>query len=298
MASVAKTQWRWCSARDGEPLKILMFGATGQVAREVRRQAEVIALGRDDADLTRPEECRAAIEAHAPDAVINAAAYTAVDRAEEHEATAFLVNCEAPKAMAICCASRDIPFVTISTDYVFDGQGERPWKPDDLTGPLGAYGRTKLAGERAVLAAGGRCAVLRTSWVFSAHGNNFVKTMLRLGAERDALSIVSDQVGGPTSADAIAQACLRMARMLADDSELAGIYHFSGTPDVSWDIFATAIFEQAGLDCAVTPISSAEYPTAAARPMNSRLDCTSLERAFDIPRPDWLKSLASVLAEL
>ena len=180
---------------------ILVFGSTGQVATELRRLApEATFLGRDKADLTDPEACAAAIRAHDPSAVINAAAWTAVDKAEEEEATATVVNGTAPGAMARVCADLGIPFVHISTDYVFEGGGTAAWAPTDPTGPLGAYGRSKLAGEQALQAAGGTWAILRTSWVFSAHGNNFVKTMLRLSETRDALNVVGDQIGGPTPA--------------------------------------------------------------------------------------------------
>jgi dTDP-4-dehydrorhamnose reductase len=198
-------------------MTFLVFGHSGQVATELRAQADVTALGRDAADLSDREACAAAIHAHKPRAVINAAAYTAVDRAETEEALATTVNGEAPGAMARACAALGLPFVHISTDYVFAGDGNAPWRPDDATGPLGAYGRSKLAGEEAVRAAGGIHVILRTSWVVSAHGNNFVKTMLRLGAERDTLNIVADQIGGPTPARAIASACLSMADQLAAD---------------------------------------------------------------------------------
>ena len=279
-------------------MTILVFGKTGQVATELQRQANVIALGRDEADLSDPAACAAAIKAHKPTAVINAAAYTAVDRAEEEEALAQTINADAPASMAQACAALGIPFVTISTDYVFAGYGTQPWGPDDATGPLGAYGRTKLAGEEAVRAVGGTSAILRTSWVFSAHGNNFVKTMLRLGAERDKLTIVGDQIGGPTAAADIAAACLRMADVLQNDASKAGAYHFSGAPDVSWAEFATEIFSQAGLSCEVAPIPSSDYPTPAARPLNSRMDCSATEAAFGIIRPDWRASLAQVLKDL
>ena len=193
-------------------MKLLVFGQTGQVARELARAApEALFLGRDQADLSDPAACAAAIRAHRPDAVINAAAWTAVDRAETEEAAATVVNGHAPGAMAQACADLGAPLVHISTDYVFDGAGSLPFRPGDPTAPLGAYGRSKLAGEAAVRAAGGAHVILRTSWVFSAHGANFVKTMLRLGADRPALRVVADQIGGPTPADAIAAACLSLA---------------------------------------------------------------------------------------
>lgn len=278
-------------------MKILVFGKTGQVATELQRQADVVALGREDADLSDPNSCAATIAASDADVVINAAAYTAVDKAEDEEALATLINGDAPAAMAQACADKGIPFVHISTDYVFDGSGEAPWEPLDATGPLGAYGRSKLAGENGIRAAGGTSVVLRTSWVFSAQGNNFVKTMLRLGKDREALSVVADQIGGPTAATDIAKACLSIARQLCEGKP-GGIHHFSGTPDVSWAGFAREIFSQAALNVAVTDIPSNDYPTPAKRPLNSRMDCATLKTKFEIPRPDWRNCLADVLADL
>jgi dTDP-4-dehydrorhamnose reductase len=279
-------------------MTILVFGHSGQVATELRAMAPVTALGRDAADLSDPDACAAAIRAHAPTAVINAAAYTAVDKAETDEALATTVNGTAPGAMAQACADLGIPFVHISTDYVFPGDGEKPWQPDDPTAPLGAYGRSKLKGEKAVRAAGGTHAILRTSWVVSAHGHNFVKTMLRLGAERDKLTIVADQIGGPTPARAIALACLSIAEQLTADPARSGTYHFSGAPDTSWAGFARAIFEVAGLACTVEDIPTSAYPTPARRPLNSRLDCTATKAVFGIERPDWRAGLHDILSDL
>jgi dTDP-4-dehydrorhamnose reductase len=280
-------------------MTLLVFGQTGQVARELAiRAPEALYLGRDRADLSDPAACAAALRAAAPSAVINAAAYTAVDRAETEEDLATTINGAAPGAMAVAAAELGIPLVQISTDYVFDGSGTAPFAPDAPTGPLGAYGRSKLAGEAAVRAADGLHAILRTSWVVSAHGNNFVKTMLRLGAERDSLTIVADQIGGPTAAGDIAAACLEIAAQLTAAPDKSGTYHFSGAPDVSWADFAREIFGQAGLDCAVTDIPSAAYPTPAKRPHNSRLDCSSLAETFGIPRPDWAESLSTILRDL
>lgn len=276
----------------------LVFGKTGQVARELQARAPIFALGRDEADLSVPDVCAAAIEQYAPKAVINAAAYTAVDMAEEEAELATAINGAAPAAMARACAEWDIPFVHISTDYVFDGSGKAPWRPDDHTAPISAYGRSKLAGEKGVTEAGGRYAILRTSWVFSAHGQNFVKTMLRLGAERDQLRVVAEQIGGPTPAAAIAQACLTIADKLANDPAKAGAYHFAGSPDTSWADFARAIFVEAGLTCDVANIDTADYPTPACRPVNSRLDCSATEATFGIARPDWQAGLVAVLEEL
>ncbi|MFG1478009.1 dTDP-4-dehydrorhamnose reductase [Xanthobacter sp. V4C-4] len=280
-------------------MSLLVIGSTGQVARELhRRVPQARFLARADCDLNAPDGCAEAIRAAAPSAVINAAAWTAVDRAESEEEEATRVNGAAPGAMARACAALGIPFVHISTDYVFDGGGTRPWAPADPVAPLGAYGRSKLAGEVAVAAAGGPHVVLRTSWVFSAHGANFVKTMLRLGATRDTLTVVADQVGGPTPAGAIADACLTIAERLKTAPERSGIYHFSGAPDVSWADFAREIFAQAGLATTVTDIPTSAYPTPARRPANSRMDCSALAAAFGIGRPDWRSGLAAVLSDL
>lgn len=277
---------------------ILVFGKTGQVASELAGFQDVLCLARDQADLSDPDVCAAAIRAHAPSGVINAAAYTAVDKAEEEEALATVINADAPGAMALTCAELGIPFVTISTDYVFEGNGIVAWNPDDLPGPLGAYGRSKLAGELAVQQAGGAFAILRTSWVVSAHGNNFVKTMLRLGDTRDALTVVADQIGGPTGAREIAAACMVMAKALMSAPQKSGIYHFAGAPDTSWADFARAIFDQAGTKCTVTDIPSSAYPTPAVRPLNSRLDCESITSAFGLERPNWRISLTKILSDL
>lgn len=278
-------------------MSLLVFGKTGQVARELVRLApEARFVGRDEADLSDPSACATLIRQLEPEMVINAAAYTAVDKAEEDEALALLVNGNAPSAMAQAAAEIAAPFVHISTDYVFAGSGTRLWQETDPTGPLGAYGRTKLAGEQGVAGAGSVHAILRTSWVFSAHGNNFVKTMLRLGAERDKLTIVADQIGGPTPAAGIAATCLTMVQNLT--AETSGIYHYSGAPDVSWADFARAIFDEAGLNVDVLDIPSSDYPTPAQRPANSRLDCSKLETAFDLIRPDWRSGIRDVLKEL
>lgn len=278
-------------------MRILVFGSSGQVATCLQEQADVIALNRDQADLGAPDMLRAAIEATDADVIINAAAYTAVDRAEDDQDQAEQVNHLAVGTMARAAAKRDIPFLHISTDYVFPGNGDTPWQPDDATGPLGVYGATKRRGEDAVRAAGGRHVILRTSWVFSAHGNNFVKTMLRLGRERDALTIVGDQIGGPTAAGDIANALLSCARAVHARCT-GGTYHFSGAPDVSWADFATEIFAQSGISCDVTPIPTTDYPTPATRPLNSRLNCESLMTDFGIARPDWRVSLKAVLTDL
>lgn len=278
---------------------LLIFGRTGQVALELARLApDARFLGRDEADLADPAACAASILAARPAAVINAAAYTAVDRAESDQGTARLVNAEAPGAMARACAELGIPLVHVSTDYVFDGSGTAARAENAPTGPLGVYGQTKLDGERLIAAAGGQWAVMRTSWVFSAHGTNFVRTMRRLGAERGRLTIVADQVGGPTPAADIAAALLAMARAMIADPSKGGIYHFAGAPDVSWADFAREIFARSGLSPQVVDIPTSAYPTPARRPLNSRLDCSAISRDFGIPRPDWREGLDRVIQEL
>jgi dTDP-4-dehydrorhamnose reductase len=277
----------------------LVFGSTGQVATELQALLPSARyLSRAEVDLSDAQACAAAIHAARPAAVINAAAYTAVDRAESDEATALAVNGAAPTAMAQACAALGIPFVHISTDYVFDGAGDQPFAPDHATAPLGAYGRSKLVGEQGIAASGANFAILRTSWVVSAHGNNFVKTMLRLSETREALTVVADQIGGPTPARAIAKACIAIAGQLADDASKAGIYHFSGAPDVSWADFAREIFAQAGRTTTVSDIPASAYPTPARRPGNSRLDCTSIQARFGIERPDWRADLTDILRQL
>ena len=213
---------------------ILVFGKTGQVATELQRLGGVVALGRDQADLANPAACANAIRTHRPRAVINAAAYTAVDRAEEEAALATIINGDAPTAMAHACVELGIPLVHISTDYVFEGTGDAPWQPDDSTAPQNAYGRSKWAAEIGIRDSGAAHAILRTSWVVSAHGTNFVKTMLRLSETRDALTVVTDQIGGPTPASDIAEVCLQMAEQLIADPLKSATYHYSGAPDVSW----------------------------------------------------------------
>jgi dTDP-4-dehydrorhamnose reductase len=279
-------------------VNILVFGRTGQVGTELRKYAGITALGRAEADLADPAACAAAIRSHAPAAVINAAAYTSVDQAEEEEALARVINADAPAAMARICAEMDIPFVHISTDYVFDGASTEASAPEDATRPINAYGRTKLLGEEAIRTAGGRYAILRTSWVFSAHGSNFLKTILRLSKTRDVISVVEDQTGGPTAASGIAAACLSIARQLATDAAKSGTYHYSGTPDVSWYDFASEILSRAGSASELRPIAASTYPATAERPPNSRLDCSTTKATFGLARPDWRVALEPVLEEL
>lgn len=285
-------------------LKVLQFGATGQMAREViarapRRGLILTALPREEADLSDPAAIERIVAAADADLVINAAAYTAVDRAQTERDAAFEINALAPAAMARACAERGLPLVHVSTDYVFNGGGSRPWREDDATAPVNVYGDSKLAGEQAIAESGARAAILRTSWVFSAHGANFVKTMLRL-ADRDELKVVDDQIGRPTFAGDLAEAALTIGERLArDENAAAGIFHFAGAGAVSWHEFAMAIFAAKGPPVPrVVPIPTQDYPTPAARPANSVLDCARIESAFGIVPRSWRDGLDETLAAL
>ncbi|MCR0984449.1 dTDP-4-dehydrorhamnose reductase [Roseomonas populi] len=291
-------------------MRVLIAGRTGQLARALldrlpRDGHEVVALGRPELDLCDPAGIARAVERVAPDAVVNAAAYTAVDRAETEPALAFTVNADGAGWLARAAAVRDIPLVHLSTDYVFAGDGPAPLGEDAPTGPLNVYGRSKLAGEEAVLAAHPRSLVLRTAWVCGPHGTNFLRTMLRLGAERERLSVVSDQFGAPTFADDLADAIARLLPRLpsrpAGDPGF-GVFHLTGMPHTSWHGFAEAIFAEARARGwkvpALTAIPSTHYPTPAQRPGDARLDCERIERVHGIRALDWRVSLARCLDAL
>lgn len=277
---------------------ILVFGETGQVASELSTFENITTLDREQADLTDPKACEDAIFFYKPKAVINAAAYTAVDKAESDEKLARRINGEAPTKMAEVCAELEIPLVHISTDYVFDGSGTTPWNCLDATSPVNAYGRSKLEGEKGIERSGCVYAILRTSWVVSGHGNNFVKTMLQLSQIKNRVTVVDDQIGGPTCARDIAKTCILIAHHLMKEPSKAGIYHYTGQPDVSWCQFANAIFEDAGRSTIAIPIQTSSYPTAALRPLNSRLNCSSTEDIFGIPRPFWRDGIPNILKDL
>lgn len=277
---------------------ILVFGKTGQVGRELSLLPNTSCYDRDQADLSQPESCFDLIMQNRPDAVINAAAYTNVDQAELHESLAFIVNAEAPRAMARACNKLNIPFVHISTDYVFSGDTASAYLPDEEVNPLNAYGRTKAAGERAVLEEHNWAVVLRTSWVFSAHGKNFVKTMLNLAETHPQLQIVDDQYGGPTSAKAIAQVCVNISSQMQQDRKKTGIFHFTGYPTVTWAEFGKHFLAENAKDVVVKPIPSEHFPTRAMRPKWSVLDCQSLQCTFGVSQPRWKCDLKSVLTTL
>ncbi len=277
---------------------ILVFGKTGQVARELQSYKNIVALGRDQADLTNPGSCCEAIKYYLPSAVIIAAAYTDVDNAENEENLANLINGEAPTAMAGTCAKLDIPIIYISTDYVFKGHGIKPRSPNEVTKPQNAYGRSKLLGENGVIRSGATYAILRTSWIISSYSKNFLKTMIKLSESHKEIKVISDQIGGPTPAHDIADSCIKIANALQRDSSKSGCYHLSGTPNISWASFAKSIFMEANKDIKVISIKSSDYKTSAIRPMNSRLNCTKIENIFGIKRPKWRKSLNIILTNL
>lgn len=284
-------------------MRVLVFGSTGQVGAEIVRCAPAAgvsleAVDRARCDLMREGAAAALIRASGCDAVLNAAAYTAVDRAESDEAKASAINAKAPGEMARACAALGVPFVHYSTDYVFDGAGSQPFVETDDTAPLNVYGRTKLEGENAVVAAAGAYAIIRLSWVFSAHGANFVKTMLRLSDERETLRVVADQLGKPTPAAGAAAAGLVIARALLDDPMRSGVYHFAGDAQTTWAEFAEAIFDLAGRGTMVERITTADYPTPARRPAFSVLDTRKIEETFGVPPPSWRDGLSAVLKEL
>jgi dTDP-4-dehydrorhamnose reductase len=282
-------------------MRLLVFGKTGQVAQELARRVpgnvETRFVSRSCADLSDPDACAKVIAETRADVVINAAAWTGVDKAEADERTATMVNGMAPGAMARACTKAHMPFIHISTDYVFDGTGDMPFAPHHPPHPMSAYGRSKLAGEEAIRNNGAHYLILRTSWVISSHGTNFVKTMLRLGAERDCLNVVADQVGAPTPAASIADALYSGALQMLEGRS-GGIYHFAGVPDTSWADFARAIMKESGLSCEIRDIPTIDYPTPARRPLNSRLDCMTFQRDFGIKRPDWRHELRNILDDL
>lgn len=279
-------------------MKILLFGKTGQVAKELCNRPNVTAIGRDKADFTEPQKIIEIVKSTDADIIINAVAYTSVDLAEEEFELANIINGTTVKELAKVSASRNIPFLHISTDYVFKGDGNLNWKTTDQTNPQSSYGKSKLIGESGILEAGGPHVILRTSWVFSSHGNNFVKTMLRLASNNNELSIVKDQIGGPTCAKDIADALWKIASDFYAGNGITGIYHFSGKPNSSWANFASEIFSQTHQDIKIKQILTKDFLTKAKRPLNSRLDCSSLRIDYGIKQPEWKKSLTNVLANL
>ena len=286
-------------------LRIAVIGKTGQLARAVLHEGEalgheVIALGREALDLTAPAHEIESIIAGLPsglDALILAAAFTDVDGAETQSDLAYAVNATAPAIIARACAAHDIPLIHISTDYVFDGDSDVPYEPDDDADPLGVYGASKLDGELAVLESGARALILRTSWLYDGEGSNFLTTMLKLAQNKDVISVVDDQIGRPTFTGHMAQAILKAAHLFAEDPDMeTATYHVTnGGEAVSWAEFAKAIFKIKGLNIKVDEIPSSDYPSAAERPAYSVLDTDNFERTFRHPLPDWQAGLRDAL---
>lgn len=286
---------------------LLVLGSSGQVAQDLAEIAgrfgfsKVVRLGRESGDLLAAD-AGTLLDTHCPGAIINAAAHTAVDRAESEPEAAHALNAALPERFAAAAAARGVPFVQISTDYVFDGSKTSPYLEDDPRSPLGVYGASKAAGEDAVLAAGGKTAIMRTAWVYGPHGANFLKTMLRLSETRAELGVVNDQVGCPTPSADVAEGAIRIARGLIDGSVTTGsVFHCAGAGEASWADFATAIFEEQARRGRAAPtvrrISSAEYPTPAARPASSRLDCSRLEATVGWRPQAWRSALTLVFED-
>jgi dTDP-4-dehydrorhamnose reductase len=289
-------------------MTILVIGRSGQVAQALSKIADThqtpfVFMGRDTCDLGNAEQVESSINAMAPSAIINAAAYTAVDAAETNHEAARAINVTGPSIAARISASRGIPFVHLSTDYVFDGTKVSEYVETDLTNPINVYGLTKRDGENQILASNPDALILRTSWVYSPYGKNFVRTMLALAQARDTLSVVDDQTGAPTSAHDIAKACVAIVDAKLAGNTAKGIFHMTGAGATTWRGFAQAAFEQTaswrgGKIPTVTPVLTSAYPTPAKRPLNSRLNCDHLEAQFGIRLPNWNNSLSKTLAAL
>lgn len=287
---------------------ILVTGGHGQLGTELQRCTwpkgyEVVATNVADLDLTDTAAITAKVAERPWAAVINGAAYTAVDKAESDLITAWAVNAMAPAAFGEACAKANVPLIQVSTDYVFAGNKQGAWEIDDPVAPLGVYGASKLGGELAVRTSGARHAIVRTAWVVSAHGNNFVKTMLRVGAERETLTVVDDQRGSPTSAADLASALMTITlRLVEDEAAPTGTYHFSNAGETSWAGFAAEIFRQSGerggATANVTPITTVQYPTPAQRPANSLLSHAAIGAAYGIQPRSWQDALSDILDEL
>ncbi|CRL97497.1 dTDP-4-dehydrorhamnose reductase [Pseudomonas sp. 24 E 1] len=287
-------------------MKILITGQHGQVSRELQLRlqdlGDLIVLGRDQLDLANPDQIRQQVRAHRPDLIINAAAHTAVDQAESEPDVAFAINAIAPGVLAEEAKALGIPLIHYSTDYVFDGSKPAPYTEADTPNPLGVYGQSKLAGEQAITAVGGKYLILRTSWVYSSHGKNFLLTMQRLLKEKPQMRIVADQIGAPTWAGSIAHSTRGLIeRWQAGEPGEWGVYHLTARGETSWFGFAEAIGEHLrtqGNACAeLEPIPASAYPTPARRPLNSRLDCSRLQQQWHISQPPWQDALRECLAE-
>ncbi len=289
-------------------MRLAVTGKNGQVVSAILALAnsdiEIIALGRPELDLAHPDSVLRAFQKANPDVVVSAAAYTAVDKAESEPDVAFAINRDGAKAVAEAAKSLGLPVIHLSTDYVFDGAKDGAYQENDPTGPTSIYGHSKLDGETAIAESNANHAILRTAWVYSQYGNNFVKTMLRLAESRDEINVVADQIGCPTCANDIAQAIMVIAKKLVEDPspDLRGVFHLSGSGETTWAGFAKQIFAfsmaEGGKPMTVNEIKTAQYPTPAKRPANSRLDCSKLEKTYGLRLPDWQSSTQAVVTAL
>jgi dTDP-4-dehydrorhamnose reductase len=295
-------------------MKILLLGKNGQVGWELQRSlaplGEVLALDRHSTDfcgdLSQPERLAQTVLAYRPDVIVNAAAHTAVDKAESEPHLARDINTDAISLLAKAAAASDAWLVHYSTDYVFDGSGDKPWQETDKTGPLSVYGQTKLDGERAIVASGCKHLIFRTSWVYAARGGNFAKTMLRLAGERERLTVIDDQHGTPTGADLIADVTAHAIRSAMLRPELAGLYHLVAAGETTWHGYASHVIAQArqrqadgGLKVSeIAPVPTTAFPTPAKRPLNSRLDTQKLQHAFGLVLPPWQQGIDRMLNEI
>ena len=284
--------------------KLLVTGANGQLGWELGQLAkaypafEFVLVDRSQLDLAFPETFEKIIQTIAPDCIINTAAYTAVDKSETEKALSYTVNATAVQTLASICKKLAIPFMTYSTDYVFDGEATEPYLSSTKMDPVNYYGSTKAAGETLAMEVNENTIIIRTSWVFSSHGNNFVKTMMRLMKERDQLNIVADQKGRPTYAKDLAMATMKMIEAMNAGKSIKGVYHFANTGETTWFDFAATIKAIAGLDCALNPIETKDFPTPAKRPAYSVLDTSKIEEALSIAIPHWEDALISCMKEI
>lgn len=295
-------------------MKILLLGKSGQVGWELQRSlaplGELVALGSQSqhycGDMTNLEGIAKTVRDVAPDIIVNAAAHTAVDKAESEPDLAHAINTLAPSVLAQEAKRSGAWLIHFSTDYVFDGSGDKPWLEDDATGPLGVYGKTKLHGEEAIIASGCKHLIFRTSWVYAARGNNFAKTMLKLAQTRDALNVINDQFGAPTGADLLADVTAHAICVALQRPEVSGLYHLVASGETTWHEYANVVIDfarQAGVDVkvaaeAVQAVSTTAFPTPAVRPLNSRLDTSKLKSAFGLTLPHWQVGVTRMLTEV
>ena len=278
-------------------MKITVLGESGQVARELQKFSNISFIGKKDLNFIDLDNCKKTIMNIDSDLIINAVAYTNVEKAEKNKNDAMIINCHAPGIIAKAASIRNIPLIHISTDYVFGDNSKISLKENDTTNPLGAYGLTKLKGEKEIEKNSSSFIIIRTSWIFSRYGKNFVKKMIELSKKNKVVKVVSDQIGGPTAAADVANTCMILARQLKKKKDIKEIYHFAGFPYLSWADYARVIFEMIGSNTIVEDISSSEYSHGVVRPKNSRLDCSKIKNQFNIFQPNWKESLKKVLKE-